>query len=448
MQASGTVGVTWALVGVLCAKGLLPGLVGTFRIWLLAGQMDGDPLEVAAQIQWLALTFEVVEECWLLPAFFVLGRLLGNRAALERAMGVGVLVLVGLLSLLVGGAWIGSPLLVASLGQVPELLEPTVRYVRVEALALALGTLTRFLWIPLLLIGRPWELGRVLALQTAAQLVCDWAILGPSLMANPGGVVAMAWGRALVEGVVIVGTIWRLRRIGLRAELDLSDSTLPLLLEWVRRGWRSGLESLIRNLAFTFVVLRLINASGNAGTFWVANQLLWGWLLVPILALGEALKRHVATRPESINVLFPAYRRGAVVVLLGWVVSVPTWPMAIDKLLHAQGENDVLGTAYWLAGFYAVFALNHLMDSAFYGAGRTDYMLWQTLVVNLAVFGTAFVLNMLGYWSPSLRSVTVLFGLGIVCDTMVTTVQYWIWQRRFFSSAVSTASRALSTFEA
>jgi Na+-driven multidrug efflux pump len=406
--------------------------------------MDGDQLEIAAQVQWLALAFEVVEEFWLLPAFFVLGRLLGSIGALERATSVGVVALFGLLAVMVGGIWIGSPGVVASLGQSPELLETTVRYVRVEALALALATLTRFLWIPLLLIGRPWELARVLVLQAAAQLACDWAILGPSVLPKPGSVVAMAWGRALVECVVIAGTIWRLRWIGLRVALDLPDQSRSLLLDWWRRGWRSGLESLIRNLAFMFVVLRLINASGNAGTFWVANQLLWGWLLVPILSLGEALKRLVATRPELIGDALPAYCRGAVVILMGWLVSVPIWPTAISRLLHAQGGDDVLGTAYWLAFFYAFFAFNHLIDSAFYGGGRTDYMLWQTLIVNLGVFGTAFVANSLGYWSSSLKSVTILFGLGIICDTMVTTVQYWIWRRRSFSTAVSRGNRVWS----
>jgi hypothetical protein len=276
-----------------------------------------------------------------------------------------------------------------------------------------------------------------LVLQALAQLTTDWWVLGSSANGSAAGVVGMAWGKLLVELAVLGGTALALRADGLRLTVGPAAEALAVLPEWWRRGWRSGLESLVRNLAFTWVVLRLVNAAANPEAFWIANQLLWGWLLVPILALGEALKRQVATRPRRVGAALQSHGRAAGIVLAAWVFSLPFWPSALQALLRAQGVDAAVSTAHWLVAFYALFAGNHLLDCAFYGAGRTDFMLRQTVLVNLGVFGPAFLLNQLGAWTPTLLQVTLLFGFGIAADSALTLVQFVGWRRTGFSDRIA-----------
>ena len=61
----------------------------------------------------------------------------------------------------------------------------------------------------------------------------------------------------------------------------------------IRKGGISGLESLVRNLAFMLMIVRMVNVVGEQGTFWVANNFIWGWLLLPVLQLGELIKADV-----------------------------------------------------------------------------------------------------------------------------------------------------------
>ena len=63
--------------------------------------------------------------------------------------------------------------------------------------------------------------------------------------------------------------------------------------------------------------------------------------------------------------------------------------------------------------FYITFAYNNIMDSTFYGLGKTHYMLYQSLVVNIIVYGLAFILYLTGVFIPTLTSIALLFGFGI-----------------------------------
>ncbi len=40
------------------------------------------------------------------------------------------------------------------------------------------------------------------------------------------------------------------------------------------------------------MIVRIVNVVGEQGTFWVANNFVWGWLLLPILQLGELIKSN------------------------------------------------------------------------------------------------------------------------------------------------------------
>lgn len=74
--------------------------------------------------------------------------------------------------------------------------------------------------------------------------------------------------------------------------------------------------------------------------------------------------------------------------------------------------------------FYIIFAYNNIMDSTFYGVGRTDYMLYQSLIVNIIFYGVAFILFKVGVFEPTLNGIAIMFGLGMAFDFIPTIVLY------------------------
>ncbi len=86
-------------------------------------------------------------------------------------------------------------------------------------------------------------------------------------------------------------------------------------------------------------------------------------------------------------------------------------------------------------GFYIVFAFNNVVDSIFYGRGRTDLMLYQSLLVNGLFYGGAFILYQLGVYQPTLICIAVLFGLGMTFDSLITFFMYYRFRRSTSSFA-------------
>jgi Na+-driven multidrug efflux pump len=69
---------------------------------------------------------------------------------------------------------------------------------------------------------------------------------------------------------------------------------------------------------------------------------------------------------------------------------------------------------------YILFALNNVTDSIFYGVGKTQYQAYQAIITNGTVYVVAFVAYLTGLWEPTFTSILILFGIGILVDSILT----------------------------
>ena len=70
--------------------------------------------------------------------------------------------------------------------------------------------------------------------------------------------------------------------------------------------------------------------------------------------------------------------------------------------------------------FYVLYAFQNIFDSIFYGLGKTNYMLFESVVTNTVYYGIAFILYLTGIWTPSLIGIALLFGIGNAFDSVVS----------------------------
>ena len=116
------------------------------------------------------------------------------------------------------------------------------------------------------------------------------------------------------------------------------------LLEWWRIGRWTGLDALIRNGFFIAFVARIVNDLREPGTFWVANEFIWGWLLLPFLPLVEMVRRDVAQRPQLLREGgLSAYFFLCGVVAVGWLLLSPgfQWLLRLMYDVH-RGPHGLL----------------------------------------------------------------------------------------------------------
>ena len=77
-----------------------------------------------------------------------------------------------------------------------------------------------------------------------------------------------------------------------------------------------------------------------------------------------------------------------------------------------------------LLGFYMVYAFQNIFDAVFYALGKTNYMLFESIVTNTLYYGGAFLLYRSGIWIPSLTGIALLFGFGMAFDGIVSLAAY------------------------
>ena len=190
--------------------------------------------------------------------------------------------------------------------------------------------------------------------------------------------------------------------------------------EFIKIGGISGVESLVRNIAYMVMISRMVNIVGEQGTYWVANNFIWGWLLLPVLQLGELIKQETATDKENVYKNTLGYFSITAIISALWFVSIPLWKPFMADILQFTDVDKLFELLLVLVGFYVLYAFQNVFDSIFYGLGKTSYMLFESVVTNTVYYGTAFVLYATGVWTPSLIGIALLFGIGNAFDSLVS----------------------------
>jgi len=115
----------------------------------------------------------------------------------------------------------------------------------------------------------------------------------------------------------------------------------------------------------------------------------------------------------------------ATAIILLWIITIPLWSLFFEKILNVEESGDILDLVFILLPFYVLYVYNTLADSVFYGKGKTELLALQSIITNVTVYGTAFVLFQQDIFDPTLTGIALLFGTGIFVDSVVTYYLYF-----------------------
>ena len=96
----------------------------------------------------------------------------------------------------------------------------------------------------------------------------------------------------------------------------------------------------------------------------------------------------------------------------------------MTHVLQFSDVDKLFDLVLILLGFYVIFAFQNVFDATFYGLGKTNYMLFESVVTNTIYYGIAFVLYITGVWAPTLTGIALLFGIGNAFDAVISLGAY------------------------
>ncbi len=423
--------IDYRMFAALLVFGIIPTLYTTLRIFLIGQLPNSYSFSIAGQLQWINVLYEILQESIILPLFFFIGAVALNKEKLVNRIKTGLIFTFFIYFTLSFLIFVFARPLVIFMAQDSSIINETVQFVRLETIAQIFMTSVKYIMVVLVTIKKDKNLYLVLLFQLILTMFFDVLLFSSLPFSLNAGINGIPISNIVVNIILFGFSLWLLKRndINLFVKTKLDFKWFPILY---KVGGLSGLETLVRNAAFILMVVRMVNMVGEQGTFWVANNFIWGWLLLPIIQLGELIKAHCGEEEyEAVKSKSIGYFTITLIIVIIWFISIPLWIPFMRDVLQYSGYMDVFNIVIISIGFYVLFAFNNVIDSIFYGLGKTNYMLLQSVLVNTIFYGTLFVLYKLGIYQPNLILIALMFALGIAIDAFITVIIFvWMLKKK------------------
>ena len=415
--------INYKLFTALLILGLAPTVYTTVRVFFL-GQLPGEySFSIAGQLSWVNLLYEILSEAIILPLFFFVGQVKEDKSRFANRVRTGMLVSLGVYTVLSAVVFIFAEPLLTLMATDPTIIDASAAYIRIESIAHVFSILTQFALVALVTVNKSRYLYALTVARLVLCLLSDTFLVSTLPISANLGVNGIGYSNILVNALLLAVSLLLLSRAGIHV-FAKSKFDFGWVKDFAKIGGISGVESLVRNVAYMVMIARMVNVVGEQGTYWVANNFIWGWLLLPVIQLGELIKQEVSTDRENIRHNSLGYFGITAIISALWFLSIPAWKPFMTHMLSFTDVDKLFDLVLLLVGFYVLYALQNVFDSTFYGLGKTNYMLFESVVTNAIYYGIAFVLYVTGVWVPTLTGIALLFGIGNAFDSVVSLGAY------------------------
>ena len=413
----------------LLVMGLVPTIYTTLRVFWL-GNLPGDwSYSIAGQLSWVNLIYEVINEAIILPLFYFIGKVLEDRRDLTNRMKTGLLITLGIYILLSIVIMTCTNPLLNAMATDPSIIDASATYIRIEAVANIFGILSQFALVGLVTLGKDKLVYILTGVKLVLCVVFDLFLVSNLACSANLGVNGIGISNIIVNALLFGTTLFLLAKNNVNV-FNKEKLDFKWAKEFAKIGGISGAESFVRNLAYMVMIARMVNVVNEQGTYWVANNFIWGWMLLPVTQLGELIKQETSTNKNAVKNNTLGYFTITAITILAWCVLIPAYKPFMQYVLNFSDVDKLFVLVMVLFGFYVLYAIQNVFDATFYGLGKTNYMLFESIVTNSIYYGIAFILYITGVWQPTLIGIALLFGIGNAFDTIISLGAYWFLLRR------------------
>ena len=224
--------------------------------------------------------------------------------------------------------------------------------------------------------------------------------------------------------VNIVLSVFALGFIILKGYIGIKRVGLQFFNEWLHVGKFAGIQILLDNYIYALMIVKMVNAVNESGNYWVANNFIWGWLLVPVMCFAELIKKN-----NLINLSFKNTWKYALLIVMLWIVTLPFWGVFIDKAM-AVNTNNILPIVMQNMLFYLTYIVSAFIDAWFISKGKTTYNMLISMIVNIVYYGIIYILFNRNIFTMDIRFIIYMFGGGMVVHMVLSMLFYLIEHKK------------------
>ena len=193
------------------------------------------------------------------------------------------------------------------------------------------------------------------------------------------------------------------------------------LSEWVKIGSQVGLQIFLDNYIYAVMICRMVNAVEESGNYWIANNFIWRWLLVPVSCLAEIIKKN-----NLDNLTFNNTWVFVLIIVGLWLITMPGWNWFVTNAM-ASNPSTILRIVYPSAIFYLSYIISSCIDAWFVSKGKSKYVTIISIVVNIVYYGIVYILFKQGIFTKNMNFIIMMFGFGMIVH-MLMSVSFYIFE--------------------
>lgn len=407
----------------LLVLGICPTIYTTIRIFFI-GQLPSEwSFSIAGQLSWVNLIYEIFSEAIILPLFYFIGKTIKDKDELTNRVKTGLLITFVVFAILAVIVISSANPLLKLMATDDSFIDASTTYIRIETIANIFTMLANFGLVILVTLDKSRYVYIITFSKVVLCILFDIFFVSRLSCSLNLGVNGIGYSNIIVNFLLFVTTLILLSKENIKV-FNKNKMDFSWAKEFFKVGGISGIESFVRNIAYMLMIVRMVNVVNEQGTYWVANNFIWGWLLLPISQLAELIKRDCATDKNAIQNKSLGYFIITAIICVSWCISIPAWKPFMTYVLQYNDVEKLFSLVLILLGFYVLYAFQNVFDSTFYGIGKTNYMLFESIVTNAIYYGIAFILYITGVWVPTLIGIALLFGIGIAFDSVVSLLAY------------------------
>ncbi len=407
---------SWRLWISLCVLAIIPAVYQTFKTFLISTGGQAGVFDIIGQMEWFDLINETLHAFLIVPLYSVLNKIFKNHkddfAGATFKTGLCAFVLYTLFSV---GVLIYGSVLIGAMNPGGIDLVATSTYLRLETVAFMTGIIVSFANVVFVVIGKDQNVYIFLGIRTVLSLIADF------LLISNFGVYGVAASNIIINTLLSVACIILLYRQGYIRFRRFRKSDGAMFCEWCKTGVFSGLQQFVDNFIYAVMVCKMVNMVAEQGNYWIANNFIWGWLLIPISALAEVIRSDCKDGYKKLRQFNYYFIAAASVVL--WAVTIPAWTPFFRYAQNLGNANEILSIVIKLVPFYIAYMGCAIIDNVFIGLGKTGYTAVNSLIINLGYYGVFYILYQANAITFDMNTIILMFGFGMVTHYAVSLVE-------------------------
>lgn len=403
----------------LLLLGFVPFLYTLVRTNLIADSPSVDGLGIAGHIEWFDLINETIQAFLIVPLYALLNQCIKDRDKLkERIFQTFLIVNVAYILfsafILVYCSRIVSTMTPSQIGEVTG-------YLRLETIGFVIGNVVSFANVLFVVLDKPFCIYAMVVLKTI------FTIIGDLLLIPRFGVNGAAYSNIVVNTACAILCLIAVGRENLIAVSFRFEK--PFLKKYGLIGLFGGAQILLDNLIYVSIVCKMVNQVAEQGNYWVANNIIWGLLLVPISALAEIIKKESRGKVTLKNTKY--YNIIIIVVFVIWLCFIPLMNSFLINVMGIENYGEIRRILVLLIPFYLAYSYTVLFDNILIGNGKTQYCFIISGIVNLVYYPIIYKLMLKGVFVPDMTFICMMFGFGMVTHLGCSIICFLVYNRRF-----------------